>query len=309
MKYKFLINAHNGGEDIGTVKDNLRTKELNLKISKTLSEKLNDLNIPNQLVRENDETISLKERTNFINNSKKDDKEIIVLSIDSSFGNNTNSEVIYSLKENGILAKRIAREFSDIENNLKEAYQKRLPINPNKDYHFLLRETDVIPVIIKLNFKNEERNFNLEEEWRKYSDALLKAITKFLGVEYISEEKKGYYKVQKGDTLWSVAKKFNISVETIKRLNNLPNNLIKVNQVIKIEEIEEVYEKPTKEITYVSYEEEEPIQEEILHTVSENESIYQIADFYNISTDDIKNANNLISEEINKGQILLIPKN
>jgi len=306
MKYKLLINAHNGGEDIGTVKTNLKTKEINLKIAEILSKRLNDFNIPNQLVRENDETISLKERTNFINNSNKDDKEIIVISIDSYFGNNLNSEVIYSLKENGILAKNIAREFSALENNFKEAYQKRLPINPNKDYYYLLRETKGIPIIIKLNFKSEERNFNLEEQLKKYSETMIKAITNFLGLEYTPEVKKGYYKVEKGDTLWSIAKKFNISVETIKELNNLPNNLIKVNQIIKTEEI---YENPTKEIKVPSYEEKAIQKEDILHTVNENESIYQIADFYNISIEDIKNANNLISEEINKGQILLIPRN
>jgi len=305
MKYKFLINAHNGGEDQGTIKENLKTKEINLNIANFLNKRLNDLSIPNQLVRESDETISLKERSSFINNSNKDDKEIIVLSIDSSFGNHTNSDVIYSLKERGVLAKNIAREFSDLEDNFREAYQKRLPINPNKDYYYLLREIDVTPVIIKLNFKNEDRNFNLEAEWKKYSDAIIKAITKFTGLEYTPEVKKGYYKVEKGDTLWSIAKKFNTSVDSLKKLNNLSNNLITVNQVIKIEE---VHEEQTTEPIYTVHE-EDPRQEDILHTVNENESIYQIADLYNVSTESIINANNLISEEINKGQILLIPKN
>ncbi|MDP4755725.1 MAG: LysM peptidoglycan-binding domain-containing protein, partial [Aquiluna sp.] len=43
------------------------------------------------------------------------------------------------------------------------------------------------------------------------------------------------YRVQSGDTLWSIARKFGVSSSSIASLNGIRNvNLIKVGQLIKI---------------------------------------------------------------------------
>lgn len=47
-------------------------------------------------------------------------------------------------------------------------------------------------------------------------------------------EKYNQYQVQKGDTLYSISKKYNISVEELKRQNNLLDNAISVGQTILI---------------------------------------------------------------------------
>ena len=44
------------------------------------------------------------------------------------------------------------------------------------------------------------------------------------------------YTVQKGDTLYGVAKQFGTTVSKIKRLNNLTSNTLSVGQVLKINE-------------------------------------------------------------------------
>jgi flagellum-specific peptidoglycan hydrolase FlgJ len=41
------------------------------------------------------------------------------------------------------------------------------------------------------------------------------------------------YKVKKGDTLYAIARKFNISVATLKRINGLKSNEISIDQVLK----------------------------------------------------------------------------
>lgn len=48
------------------------------------------------------------------------------------------------------------------------------------------------------------------------------------------KEKKTTYTVEKGNTLWSISKKFNMTVEAIKMLNNLKNNNLSVGQKLKV---------------------------------------------------------------------------
>jgi flagellum-specific peptidoglycan hydrolase FlgJ len=43
------------------------------------------------------------------------------------------------------------------------------------------------------------------------------------------------YTVQKGDTLYSIARKFNVSVDKLKQMNNLRDNIISIDQVLKTE--------------------------------------------------------------------------
>ncbi|MFT5214894.1 MAG: LysM repeat protein, partial [Patiriisocius sp.] len=42
------------------------------------------------------------------------------------------------------------------------------------------------------------------------------------------------YKVKKGDTLYSIARKLNISVTKLKQINNLKTNTISIDQVLKV---------------------------------------------------------------------------
>ena len=40
------------------------------------------------------------------------------------------------------------------------------------------------------------------------------------------------YVVQKGDSLWSIAKKYNTTVDNLKNKNNLTSNLLSIGQVL-----------------------------------------------------------------------------
>ena len=53
----------------------------------------------------------------------------------------------------------------------------------------------------------------------------------FQEVEYIT------YTVEKGDNLYSIAKKYGVSVDSIKKLNQLKSNLLNIGQVLKIKEV------------------------------------------------------------------------
>ncbi len=70
-------------------------------------------------------------------------------------------------------------------------------------------------------------------------------------------------------------------------LNNLTNNNLQVGQVLKI---------PTNAGTnYITY------------TVKSGDTLYAIANRYNVSIDEIKSFNNLTSNILSIGQILRIP--
>ena len=84
----------------------------------------------------------------------------------------------------------------------------------------------------------------------KYPDKLIGLIERFelykldnevLQRNYIPVKKdplveisEGYYTIQQGDTLYSLSKKFNQSVEELQKMNNLSNATISIGQKIKI---------------------------------------------------------------------------
>ena len=50
----------------------------------------------------------------------------------------------------------------------------------------------------------------------------------------IASRQTNQYEVQKGDTLYSISKKFNVSIEDLKRQNNISDNAISIGQTLQI---------------------------------------------------------------------------
>ena len=95
------------------------------------------------------------------------------------------------------------------------------------------------------------------------------------------------YVVQPGDSLWLIAKRFNTTVDAIKALNNLTSDVIYVGQVLKI---------PGTDTTAPSFP----------YTVRAGDTLWLIAKRFNTTVEAIKALNNLTSDVINIGQVLLI---
>ena len=91
--------------------------------------------------------------------------------------------------------------------------------------------------------------------------------------------------MKKGDSLYSISKKNNISVDEIKRINNLKTNDISVGQILKLKEK----------------------SNNPLYIVQKGDTLYSIARNNNISVDEIIKANNLTSPNLFIGQELYIP--
>ncbi|WP_062052820.1 glucosaminidase domain-containing protein [Aquimarina longa] len=66
---------------------------------------------------------------------------------------------------------------------------------------------------------------------------LIEAVTP--AVTVTTTDKKGEHTVKKGDTLYSISRRYKISVQELKTFNNLADNTIKIGQVIKVSTAEE----------------------------------------------------------------------
>ncbi len=93
------------------------------------------------------------------------------------------------------------------------------------------------------------------------------------------------YTVKKGDSLYTIANRYNTSVDNIKSLNNLVTNNLSIGQVLKIPNISNTTQ------TYI---------------VKKGDNLYSIARKFNVSVDSIKRKNNLKTNVLSIGQSLII---
>ena len=97
--------------------------------------------------------------------------------------------------------------------------------------------------------------------------------------------------VKSGDTLFSIANKFNVTVQAIKNINNLSSNILNVGQELVIPK----EETPSTSGEFINY------------TVKAGDSLYKIANAYNTTVNAIMNVNNLTSNALQINQVLKIP--
>ena len=149
----------------------------------------------------------------------------------------------------------------------------------------LLAENEVKnPVISPV--KNEDRKVKIE------------TVTPKLVVEH---------RVSKGETLSSISKKYNLTTNQLKALNQLENNTIMMGQVLKVESEQLALAETSTSSKSVSQTQKEP-KELTNHKVTNGESLYSIAKKYKVKVEDLKDYNHLSSSNIQKGQKLKVPK-
>ena len=149
---------------------------------------------------------------------------------------------------------------------------------------------------LKLSNENEIKTQNVVADKQDNNQ-----ITKIKNIE-----KPVFYKIRKGDNLRSIAKENNLTVEELKRINNLTNSRIQPGQKIKIsQEVESkndnalVKETDKKqEIKQLSVENKQP------YKVKKGESLISIAKENDMSVDELMKINNLTDSKIRFGQEL-----
>ena len=192
-----------------------------------------------------------------------------VLKIPTNSGSNPNNMFMYTVKSGDTLYK-IATKYNTTA-------QKIIDLN-------YLKSTTITPGQV----------LRIPETYTKEEDMYLPNYTNYI--------------VKKGDTLYSIAKANNVSVDTLIKDNSITNNNISIGQILKIRlpgsdtiEIEECigpdYTPPDANTT--------PIV--TTYTVKSGDNLYAIAKRYNTSASAIMIANNLPNTNLSIGQKLKIP--
>ena len=180
---------------------------------------------------------------------------------------------------------------------MREAFQRRLPSNTAKDYYFIHRDTgmNTEPVIVEYGFLDSTGDDpeQLKEDYDILAEAVVRGVMKYIDKPYSGGEIEGTYTVKSGDSLWSIANRFNTTVAEIKRLNNLNTNALQVGQVLKL---------PTGNGNTNN-------NQGNTYTVKSGDSLWSIANRFNTTVAELKALNNLNTNILQIGQILKLPTN
>ena len=249
-----------------------------------------------------------------LNNLKNDNivpSQVLIISENN--GTNPNECVIYTVKKGDSLyeiAKKYNTSVDAIKrynnlttNNLSIGQKIRIPCNIEDN------DDTVMPKYISYTVKAGDNLYNIAKKYNTTVDKIKRdnnlqsnnltigkilliedtsdqsTIEECFGVEYEAPSSNITYTVQKGDNLYSIANKYNTTVNEIKSLNNLTSNNLSIGQQLRI---------PTNASGNITY------------TVQKGDNLYSIARKYNTTVNEIKRKNNLTSNNLSIGQQLII---
>ncbi len=342
MAYKVAIDSSNSSEN----KNGIVEKDFTFTIAKYINERLNNIGIENFLVDENNTGLTDEEKVNIIKDKYGNGNNIIVISNRLNKGGKNGAEIMYPLRNNSKLASLIASNLEDAGQTVLKYYQLRNNSDTSKDDDYLIRNTaNNLTIVIDYGYIDNTSDANfLKNNYEKLAEAVVKSIANYAGVSYSPANMEGYYIVKKGDSLWSIASKNNTTVDNIKKLNNLSSNNLSVGQVLKLSydakkedikgsniytvkkgdslwliankygtTVDELKNANNLKSTTLSIgqtliiPEKKESTSKISYVVKKGDSLWLIANKYDTTVEKIKSTNNLKSNTLSIGQVLVIP--
>ena len=296
MAKKVVIDAGHGGSDSGAIGNGIIEKNLTLDISKYMYDRLKELGVPVKLTRDSDVDLPASERPQRVLDQYGNGKDVIVISNHINAGGAEGAEVIYALRNKDTLAKKILDELEKQGQLIRKYYQRRLPSDYNKDYYYMLRNTpNTEALIVEYGFLDNANDANkLKNNYKKYAEAVVKAVTEYAGYKYVPLVGSDYYVVKKGDTLWSIARAYGLTVDKLKSLNNLTGNNLTIGDSLIVKDSSGNSDNSSSADNNKYY------------IVKKGDSLYSIARSNNMTVDKLKSLNNLTSNILSIGQKLII---
>lgn len=121
----------------------------------------------------------------------------------------------------------------------------------------------------------------------------------FGGTSLVASE--SYYTVQSGDSLWKIATKYGVTVNSLKNINNLNSDFLKIGDKLLIHTNEQALA-PAVETPSSS-------DSSTVYSVQSGDSLWTIAQKHAMSVERLKQLNNLNSDELVVGQQLKVENN
>ena len=289
-----VLDSGHGGNDQGSSGNGIIEKELTLKISQYMYDRFKALGVPVKMTRTSDVDLEPNDRPGVVLDKFGNGKDVVVISNHINAGGGEGAEVIYALRNSDKLASSILNELEKSGQVVRKYYQRRLPSNSSKDYYYIIRNTpNNETLIVEYGvLDNEADAKRLKSNYKKYAEAVVRAVTLYGGYKYVPVSGSNYYVVKKGDSLWSIAIANGLTVDELKSLNNLSSNVLHVGDALLISSADS-----TGDDGNDNY-----------YVVKSGDTLWSIARKYNLSVNELKALNNLSSNVLSVGQRLIVGK-
>lgn len=224
---KVLLDYGHGGVDPGAVKGLRYESNDVLNTGKKLASRLRSAGVTVGETRITDKTVSLEERANLSNNGNYD--LFVSLHRNSAVNRSATGMETFVLKKVSSMELTLANKIQSrvgqigfVDRGVKEG-----------DF-YVIRETYCPAVLVELGFiPNDEDNRIFDTKQETIVNVLAESILEVLQVTPCSKSQ--YHDVQKGETLYSISKQYQTSVEQLTTWNNLENpDMIYIGQKLKV---------------------------------------------------------------------------
>ena len=178
--------------------------------------------------------------------------------------------------------------------------------NPDNLFYYTVKNGDTLYSIARVynTSVNEIKKLNYLTSDNLVVGQVLRIPEVYFEMDKVSVPQYSNYTVKVGDTLYSISKKFNVSVEQLMKDNALSNTNLTVGMNLKIRKNES--EILVEECFGEKYEGTFP-SSTINYIVKAGDSLYSISKKYNTSVSELLNINNLNNSNLKIGQVLKIP--
>ena len=289
-----VLDSGHGGNDQGSSGNGIIEKDLTLKISQYMYDRFKALGVPVKMTRTSDVDLEPNDRPGVVLDKFGNGKDVVVISNHINAGGGEGAEVIYALRNSDKLASSILNELEKSGQVVRKYYQRRLPSDSSKDYYYIIRNTpNNETLIVEYGFLDNDADAKrLKSNYKKYAEAVVRAVTLYGGYKYVPVSGSNYYVVKKGDSLWSIARANGLTVDELKSLNNLSSNVLHVGDTLLISSADS-----TGDDGNDNY-----------YVVKSGDTLWSIARKYNLSVNELKALNNLSSNVLSVGQRLIVGK-
>lgn len=168
-----IIDVSHGGHDFGATKNAISEKHIIEQLSKKI--KSSNQNVKIHLTRNEDKSLTLKERVDFINNLKPD--LVLSLHINANSDSNKSGVEFYVAKGNNFSEKS-----TEIANKLSKKLSKNTVLKTTaiKEAPFyILKNAEVPAVVVELGYLTNENDFKYLTD-DKEQDKIANSISEFI---------------------------------------------------------------------------------------------------------------------------------